>query len=82
MSTILITNESRTDRHAAVELTDGRKSVYIGLGRSGAITVCMLNASHRAWKGGGRTFWGFDEARDAYKSAFMKSAISMASEYL
>jgi hypothetical protein len=79
---ILITNTSRTDNHASVEMTNGKQTVYIGRGQSGAITVCNLNASHRAWRGSGRVFWSFDDAQAAYKSGFMKSCISMAQSYV
>jgi hypothetical protein len=79
---ILITDTHRTDNHAAVELSNGKQRVYIGKGSSGAISVCNMNASHKAWRGAGRTFWSFEEAEAAYKSGFMKAAISMAQAYL
>lgn len=79
---ILITNTFRTENHAAVEMTNGKQKIYIGRGKSGAISVCNMNASHQAWRGMGRTFWSFEEAENAYKSGFMKAAISMAQAYV
>jgi len=79
---IIITNSSRTDNHASIEMSDGKQTVYVGHGASGAISVCNMNASHKAWRGAGRTFRSFDEAEKAYKSSFMKAAISMAREYI
>jgi len=79
---ILITNTSRTTNHSSIEMSNGKQTVYIGRGNSGAITICNMNASHQAWRGAGRTFWSFEEAEQAYKSAFMKSAISMAQAYI
>lgn len=80
---IIITNTSRAENYAAVEMTNGKQKVYVGrFARNGAITICNMNASHRAWRGIGRTFWTFDDAEKAYKSAFMKAAITMAQAYL
>lgn len=80
---IIITNTSRTEHHASVEMTNGKQTVYIGRGaRSGAITICNMNASHRAWRGVGRSFWTFEDAEKAYKSSFMKAAITMSQAYL
>ncbi len=79
---IIISKTSRTENHAAIEMTNGKQKVYIGRGKSGAITVLNMNASHKAWKGAGRTFWSFEDAEAAYKSEFMRSAISMAPAYL
>ena len=76
---LIITNQSRTERYSCIELSDGKKTAFVGLGQSGMITVCQTsNASHKTWRGAGRSFRSFDEARDAYKSSFMKSAVTLA----
>lgn len=79
---ILITQSSRTDAYSSVELSDGKQRVFVGRGASGAITVCNLNASHRVWRKGGRTFWSFEDAAGAYKSEFMRASITLAQAYL
>lgn len=76
---LMITNQSRTERWSCIELSDGKKTAYVGIGQSSMITVCQTsNASHKAWRGAGRSFRSFKEAREAYKSSFMKSAIALA----
>lgn len=78
-----ITNTTNSDSYAAIEVTNGKQKAFIGRGKkSGRITVLNMNASHRAWMGGGRTFSDFEQAENAYKSTFMKTAISMAQEYI
>lgn len=47
---------------------------------SGHLTVCCLNASHRAWGKLGRTFRSVEEALAAYKSPQMKAIINAAVE--
>ena len=80
--TILITEQTREETYASVTMTDGKQTVFVGKGSSGAISVLNMNAAHKAYRGGGRTFWSFDAAEEAYKSAFMKTAINLAQAYL
>ncbi|MBK8132632.1 MAG: hypothetical protein IPK48_07915 [Gammaproteobacteria bacterium] len=79
---IIITNTSRTETYASIEMSNGKQTVYIGRGASGQISICNMNASHKAWRGAGKTFFSFDSAEKAYKSEFMKAAIAMAPAYI
>lgn len=82
MSILMLLSNNRSEEYSSVEMSDGNKTVRIGRGKSGIINVCVQNASHKAWDGAGRSFPSFDEAEQAYKSAFVKSAIAMAPEFL
>jgi hypothetical protein len=79
---ILIAKQDRVDNYASVELTNGKQTVFVGKGASGAINVLNKNAAHKAWKGCGKTFWSFEDAVEAYKSPFMKASIALAQAYL
>ena len=75
---LMITNKS--DR--AVEITNGKQTMYAYAYKCGSITVLNFNASHRAYRGAGRTFEGWTDALDGYKSSFMKSALELARDEL
>lgn len=63
------------------EATCGKISAYVWFGTyTGSINVCCKNASHRAFKGAGRTFWSIEDALAAYKSPEMKAIIQAAWE--
>ena len=49
---------------------------------TGTVNVCCQNASHRAFRGIGRTFRNWDEARKGYKSTAMKLIIDEAERIL
>lgn len=72
---IQIISQSETEFAKYFDVQVGNKAIFLGYARRGTLTVCVKNASHQAWKGMGRTFGGFDEARNAYKSSEVKSAI-------
>ena len=76
---MMITNKSEN----AIEITDGKKAMFAcASAHGGYVTVCALNASHRAWRGAGRTFASWEKAAEGYKSGFMRSAIELAREEL
>ena len=79
---IIITDTSNEDGYKSVEMTNGKQKVFVGRGGSGQITVLNMNASHKAYRGSGRFFWTIDAAVAAYKSEFMKDAISLAQDYI
>ena len=79
MTDLMITN--RTD--TALEVTNGKQTAFVCTYRNTkGISVTCLNASHRVWRGAGRTFWSWEEARNGYKSAFMKSVVDLAQSEL
>lgn len=74
---IIITSEVADNSRIFLEMTAGRTSGVVGYSAvTGAINVLTLNASHRAWGGGGRYFRTFAEATAAYKSEAMRAFIS------
>ena len=78
---IMITDQTNTEDRVSFEMVSGKKEAYISFNwKLGMVSVLCKNASHRAWKGMGRTFWSWTEAKDAYKSSDMKSMIEYAEE--
>jgi hypothetical protein len=79
MTTLLITKNEKQENLHCLEITDGKKTVFIAKTRWG-VDVCQTsNASHRAWGGLGKRYASFEDAIKAYKSAFMRDAIELAS---
>ena len=76
---ITITQETKENGSHYIEATCGKTSAFVGRGASGYITVCCMNASHRAWRGAGRTFFTVDAAIKSYKKAEMKAIIGLLS---
>lgn len=74
---ILLTTYREHDAYKYWEMTDGKKSAWILQGRD-YVTVCAKNATHRAWRGLGKNFENFDQAKNGYRSAFMRGAIELA----
>lgn len=79
---LIITSQYHTDVFHGFEITNGKQTAHISKGNSGLICICNANASHKAWRGGGRNFWNWTNAESAYKSGFMQSAIALAREYI
>lgn len=71
---VLIENVTRDKYGVSYELSSGKRSAHIRV-ESDRINVCVRNASHRVWRGFGRFFDSFAEAKDAYKSSAVKSMI-------
>lgn len=83
MADIIVMKETYSNDRIDWQLLAGKKEVHVGYNTlSGCLNVLCVNASHRAYKMGGRHFYGhgeaFNEALRAYKSADMKSAITFA----
>jgi len=73
---IQVTNQTTTESRVYFELATEKSAACISFNAElGMVNVCCLNAAHKAYKGMGRTFWSFEEAKAAYKSAEMKSMI-------
>jgi hypothetical protein len=62
-------------------LVNEKKEFFISKGKC-TISVLNKNASHRAFKGAGRTFYTWEEALESYKSVESKAAIREAMEFL
>lgn len=80
MSNIMIIKEEHSENRTDWRLLVGKREVHIGYNQhTGCLNVLCLNASHRAYRMAGRSFYGhgaaFEEALQAYKSADVKSAI-------
>ena len=75
---IIITSQSQEDGRVYFELSSGKKDADISYNAElGMVRVLCKNASHKVWKGVGRTFWSFEEARAAYKSRDMQAMIDL-----
>ena len=75
---IMITSQSQNNGRVYFELSSQKKDANISFNAElGMVNVLCKNASHKAWKGVGRTFWSFEEARAAYKSSDMKAMIDL-----
>lgn len=61
------------------EIGHGKTRAFVAQSRWG-VTVCTLNASHRAWKGPGRSFTNLAAALAAYKSPAMQAILQRAGE--
>ena len=74
---ILTTSESNYSHHFEAACENVR--AYVGLSKHNAgLCVLCMNASHRAWKGVGRSFASVELALEAYKSSEMKAIIRAA----
>lgn len=76
---LAITEAKQIDSHSYIVITNGKQTVQVFRGgHSGMINIINRNAAHRAWRGNGKSFRTFADARQAYRSEFMKSAIDLA----
>lgn len=73
-------NDHEGDKYRSMYVSDLKKTAFVGKGC--LITVCMLNSSHKCWRGPGKSFRSFEDAKQAYKSGFMQAAIALAEENL
>ena len=79
---LTITKTNRDETYVSVEISNGKLKVHIGVGPSGQVVVLHKNARYKTWYKGGRAFWSFEDANNAFKSVFIRSAISMAREHI
>ncbi len=76
---IQILRHSREHGMVFFELATEKKTASIAyFERDGRINVTCNNASHNAWRGPGRSFESWAEARGGYKSSDMKSMVDVA----
>ena len=64
-------------RYVYATMKCGKQTMVVSVG-SGSVTALVQNASHRAWKGFGKTFRTFDEAFGNYKSAEARAMLDAA----
>lgn len=76
----IITKSEITESGLYVEVVCGNTSAAIAIYADSVRVICS-NASHKAWRGFGRSFPSVAEAVNAYKSPAMKAAI-LAADYL
>lgn len=81
MMNILIENETRSEYGISYSLTCGNKSAYVGFNFTmQSVSVCVKNASHKAYRGNGRRFSDFEAAIEGYKSPEVRSMIRFLSD--
>ena len=74
--TIQIINQSQVGSRVYFELATDKQSALISYSReSGSVRVICQNAAHKVWRGMGKAFDGFDNAKAAYKSSGMRAMI-------
>ena len=70
-------NENRT----YITMQGKRNEVEISYHmQRGSVDVIVKNASHKAWKGAGKTYRNLSEAKAAYKSSEMQAMIEYVEE--
>jgi len=79
---VLITYKAHETGAHLFDLHCGKQSAQIRKSANGPIWVCCQNASHRVWKGLGKSFATFDQALQAYKSPAMQAMIRAAADHL
>lgn len=73
---IEIIKESKENGHY-IEAACGKTTALVGRSAAGYISVVCKNASHRVWRGLGRTFGSVEEAVESYKKPEMKAIIRL-----
>jgi len=84
MANVMMVSESRDDAtgYRCWTMNAGSDDVFVGVSRGlfQRVEVCVLNASHRAYRRSGRLFADWDAAMAAYKSAAVRAVIAHAKE--
>ncbi len=79
MANIQINKYTTTETAVSYDLTVGKRDIFMSIKRDGSyLNVMCKNASHQAYQGTGRHFWGsrvLDQAKETYKSSEMRSAL-------
>ena len=73
--TILINDKTRGDNVTYFNATCGKTSAHVSIYTDGRVGVCVLNASHRAWKRMGKYFASLDLALQNYKSEAVRQIL-------
>ena len=84
MANVMIVSESQdaATGYRCWTMNAGDSDVFVGLscGQFRRVEVCVMNASHRAHRRGGRVFATWDAAAAGYKSAAVQAVIAQARE--
>ncbi len=82
MPSVMITHTSKTEHSTFVQAVCDNTTATVSFAPSHgsvAVRVCVLNASHRAFRiGAGKAFPDFDAAVAGYKSGAVKAIIEAA----
>lgn len=78
---IQIISRENTETRTYITMQGKRNEVVISHHSTrGSVDVMVKNASHKAWRGTGKTYRNFDEAKAAYKSSEMQAMIDFVKE--
>lgn len=84
MANVMMLSESKDDStgYRCWTMNAGGDDVFVGVscGAYPRVEVCVINASHRAHRRGGRVFANWDAAMAAYKSAAVRAVIAQSKE--
>lgn len=73
--TTIITDKSKVDSTTYFTATCGKITAHVSHHDDGRVGVCVLNASHRAWKRMGKFFASFELAVESYKSESVRQIL-------
>jgi hypothetical protein len=76
---VLITKQVEQNGSRLFELTCGKQSISVSVGPMG-VRALVLNASHRAWRGIGKSFETFAAAREHYRSPAVRAMLDTAEQ--
>lgn len=83
MDVMIISDETKTYPNAGtyriVHATCGKKTATVMVSENWIQVVCE-NASHKAWRGMGRSFPSLAAAREGYKSSEMRAIIDILAD--
>jgi hypothetical protein len=74
---VQINEVTKQDGYTYISLSCEKMSADVAVGPQG-VQVVNKNASHRAWRGGGKQFSNFSEAKASYKSSAMRAMLESA----
>lgn len=75
---VMIEDIERIGQATYLTLSTDKKAANITVHDDGRLNVTCVNASHRVWRGAGRSFATVDDALSGYKSGDIKSLIRSA----
>jgi CRISPR/Cas system endoribonuclease Cas6 (RAMP superfamily) len=77
--TVMINELNITEYSNNAEFTCEKTTAYVSFHKyDNRINVCVLNATHRVFRGMGKFFYSIEEAKSAYKSGSMKAILDSA----
>jgi hypothetical protein len=76
---VRVTESSHANGYSFFELACGKQSISVSVGPMG-VRALVLNASHRAWRGIGKSFETFAAAREHYRSPGVRAMLDTAEQ--